>query len=66
MAAEPQQKKHRVQSEDYKDRFLAVFPELVDCVTKDGLGSPEIGVAMQHFKSVSVAASTLLSMQRRL
>ena len=57
MAEEPQQKKPRVQSENYKDRFLAVFPELVDCVTKDGLKSSEIAVAMQHFKSVSTFAS---------
>ena len=57
MAEEPQQKKPRVQSENYKDRFLAVFPELVDCVTKDGLKSSEIAVAMQHFKSVSTSAS---------
>ena len=57
MAEEPQEKKPRVQSENYKDRFLAVFPELVDCVTKDGLNSSEIAVAMQHFKSVSQFAS---------
>ena len=54
MAGEPQQKRSKVQSDGYKDRFLAVFPELVDTVTKDGLGSSEIGVAMQHFKSVSI------------
>lgn len=56
MAEEPQKKKSKVQSDSYKDRFLAVFPELVDSVTKDGLGSSEIAVAMQHFKSVSIPA----------
>ena len=66
MAEEPQQKKPRVQSENYKDRFLAVFPELVDCVTKDGLNSSEIAVAMQHFKSVSVLASFEFSLPLRI
>ena len=53
MAEEPQQKKSKVQSDGYKEAFLAVFPELVDCVTKDELGSSEIGAAFGHFKSVS-------------
>lgn len=66
MAEDPQQKKPRVQSENYKDRFLAVFPELVDCVTKDGLNSSEIAVAMQHFKSVSIFASFDFSLPLRI
>lgn len=66
MAEEPQQKKSKVQSDGYKDRFLAVFPELVDTVTKDGLGSSEIGVAMQHFKSVSIHTAYCFSIASRI
>lgn len=52
MAEEPQQKPEG-QWDRYKDRFMDVFPELVDGVTKCGLDSSEIGDAIQRIKLVS-------------
>ena len=53
MAEEPQQKKFEVHSDEHKDRFSGMFPELVDNCTKLRQGSSEIGEAIQHIKLVS-------------
>ena len=58
MAEESQQEPKR-QWDRYRDQFMSVFPELVDGITKGGLGNPEISDAIQHIKSVSVIHNSI-------
>ena len=42
-------------SEDYKAKFMSVFPELVRELTEDGLLNSQIKDAIQHLKEVSTS-----------
>ena len=48
----PSVKKPKYHAEGYREKFLALFPELVAELTDEGLGNPEIVDAIQHTKRV--------------
>ena len=41
-------------SENYKDAFHRMFPDLVKELTEDGLKDPEISDGVQHLRDVSI------------
>lgn len=45
-------------SEDYKDAFHRMFPDLVKELTEDGLKNPEISDGVQHLRDVSIHVIT--------
>jgi len=42
-------------SESYREKFQAVFPELLKELTEDGLKNPEIADGIRHLQEVSVS-----------
>ena len=49
----PSSKKTKYHAEGYKQRFLAVFSELVEDLTSEGLANTEIVDGIQHMKEVT-------------
>lgn len=48
-------------SESYREKFQAVFPELLKELTEDGLKNPEIADGIRHLQEVSVSTCCRLS-----
>ena len=53
-------RKPKYHAEGYREKFLAVFPELVTELTRDGLGNPEIADGVEHMRKVIYPMSLLL------
>ena len=49
----PATSKPKYHAEEYREKFLALFPELVAELTDEGLGNPQVVDAMQHLKKVT-------------
>ena len=56
----PAASKPKDHAEEYREKFLALFPELVAELTDEGLANPQVVDAMQHFKKVTHVLESLL------
>ena len=63
----PAANKPKYHAEEYRGKFLALFPELVAELTDEGLANPQVVDAMQHLKKVTyVHVSAIVAMKNVL